>query len=542
VAVTSGTEALAAALIFGLVNLLSSGSVDVPVLGRVTTDEGGLGIFAAVVVGVFFLRAALVVAHDTVLYRLCYGAGAELEEALLRGYLTLPPRTIRRRGHAELVRNVHDTVTSVVDDCLIPSVLAVGSILTTIAILAVMISAAPLATVVAGIVFLPVLWLTTRGVRRPVRRLGEAVEASLADSLLAATETLSLAGDIRMAGRAADFGARFGTVRRDLARAYGTDQVIRAFPRLVAETVLVLLVVGYVAVTRARGSETAAVLPTLGLFAYAALRVLPSLISLAGLRHSITASGPAVETILADEPLLRAGSNPPSGAPAPGKMVLQDVTVRLPETGRLVLDRIDLELRRGDVVALVGSNGAGKSTLVDVLAGVLPPDTGAVTVDGRPLEEIEESWPTQVALIPQHVHLLDADIPTNITLDPSGRSVDQRRLATVIEAVGLEPVIDRLGGQTVGEDGRMLSGGERQRVAVARAFYRSAGLLLVDEGTSALDDAARRALVDLVHERRERSISMLVTHDPELVRACTRVIRVEAGRLRPESPAAGAAG
>jgi ABC-type bacteriocin/lantibiotic exporter with double-glycine peptidase domain len=113
-------------------------------------------------------------------------------------------------------------------------------------------------------------------------------------------------------------------------------------------------------------------------------------------------------------------------------------------------------------------------------------------------------------------------------------------LATVIADVGLGPVIDRLGQRSVGEDAGMLSGGERQRIAVARAFYRSAGLLLVDEGTSALDGTARRALVDLVHECREQRIAMLVTHDPELVRACTRVIRVEAGRLWPESPAAGA--
>jgi ABC-type multidrug transport system fused ATPase/permease subunit len=517
------------------------GSVEVPVVGRVTTDERGFEAFALGVAVVFLLRAALVIGHDTVLYRLCYGAGAELEEALLRGYLTLPPRAIRRRGHAELVRNVHDTVTSVVDGCLIPSVLAVGTVLNTIAILIVMMGVAPLVTLAASVVFLPVLWLATRGTRRPMRRLGEDMEASLAKSLLAATETLDLAGDIRRAGRQADFSARFGRVRRDLARAYGSEGAIRAIPRLVAETVLVLFVIGYVAVAAARGTETA-VLPTLGLFAYAALRVLPSLITLAGLVHSIAVSGPAVETILADEPLVRAGSNSPSRGAAPGRLALQDVTVCIPETGRPVLTGVNLELRRGDVVAVVGPNGAGKSTLVDVLAGVLSPDGGLVTVDGRPLEAMESSWSTQVALVPQHVHLLDADIPTNITLDPVGGSVDHGLLAQVIADVGLGPVIDRLGPRTVGEDGRMLSGGERQRVAVARAFYRSAGLLLVDEGTSGLDGSARRALIDLVHTGREERIAMLVTHDPELVRSCTRVIRVEAGRLWPEAPAAGAAG
>jgi ABC-type multidrug transport system fused ATPase/permease subunit len=527
-------EAIAAALVFALANLLATGGIDLPLLGEITIERG-LGAFAVGVVGTFLLRAGFVVLHDYVLYRLCYGAGAEVEEALLRGYLTLPPRELRRRGHSELVRNVHDTVMSVVEDCLIPSVLAIGAVLRAVAIIAVMAGVAPLPTLVAGLLFAPLLWLISRGIRRPARRLGEEVEAALAGSLRTATEALSLAGEIRMAGRSADFGARFGHVRRRLARAGGAEEVIRGIPRLAAETVLVLFVIGYVGVATTRGTE-GAILPTLGLFAYAALRVLPSLIGLVALVHSVAHSGPAVETVLADAPLLVAGAVPAGGQPPPTAIALRGVTVRVPETGRRVLYDVDLDLRRGDVVAVVGPNGAGKSTLMDVLAGVLPPDDGIVAVDGRPIRELEDSWPSQVAMVPQHVHLLDADIPTNVTLDLSGGSTDEARLAAVIEDVGLGPVIERLGNRTVGEDGRTLSGGERQRVAVARALYRSAGVLLVDEGTSALDGTARDALLEMVNLGRDQRITVLVTHDPGLAQACTRVLRVEQGRVREEEP------
>ena len=527
---TSAMEALAAALVFAVVNLLSAGSTHIPVVGQVTVEHRGLALFTLCVTGFFLLRAGLVVLHDSVLYRLCYGAGADLEEALLRGYLTLSPRQIRSRGHADLVRNVHDTVISVVEGCLLPSILAIGKFLSAIGIVGVMVAVAPLPTLVAGAVFAPLLWLISRGVRTPVRRLGEEVEESLASSLRAATETLNLAGDIRMAGRTEDFGARFGQVRRRLARAGGAEEVIRAVPRLAVETVLVLFVIAYLALATADGTPTAA-LPTLGLFGYAALRVMPSLIGLVGLVHSIAHSSPAVETILADEALL----HPPLAAlpagPPPSTMALRGVTVRLPESGRCVLRDVDLTLQRGDVVAVVGPNGAGKSTLLDVLAGALLPASGVVTVDGRPLADRGAAWSGGVAMVPQHVHLLDADIATNVTLDPSGDSAQDPRLAEVLRDVGLQPVIDRLGGRSVGEDGRTLSGGERQRVAVARALYRSAGVLLIDEGTSALDSSARDALRELVDVGRDQRITVLVTHDPELVHACTRVVRVENGRL-----------
>lgn len=530
VALTSGVEALAAASVFALVRLLSSGAVDLPRLGTASLEDGDLPWFAAAVVGVFLLRALLVVLHDWVLYRLSYGAGAEVETSLLRGYLTLPPRQIRTRGQAQLVRNVHDTVMTVVEEGLIPVVLAVGSVLQSVAVVAVMLVVAPWPTLAAALLFAPVLVAISRGLRRPARRLGLQAEAALGDSLHVATETLHLAADIRAAGRSEDFAARFGAVRRELARAGGAEEVLRAFPRLVGETALVLFVLGYVAVATATGRGDA-VLPTIGLFAYAALRVMPHLIGLVGVGHSIAHSGPALRTVVDDEPLMRAGRRVPAAGTPPQVLELSGATVRIPGTGRVVLDAVDLVLRRGDVVAVVGPNGAGKSTLVDVIAGVLPLDAGVVRADGTPLSDLEDSWPSQVAMVPQHVHLLDADIGVNITLDPSGRSSDGARVAAAVAAVGLAPVVERLAGARVGEDGRSLSGGERQRVAVARALHRRAGVLLIDEGTSALDTASRAGFLALVGDRSTERITVLVTHDDELARRCSRVVRVEDGGL-----------
>jgi len=533
VALTSAVEALAAASVFALVRLLSTGSVALPLLGTASLADGDLPGFAAAVIAVFLVRAALVVLHDWLLYRLCYGAGAEVETALLRGYLTLPPRRIRARGQAQLVRNVHDTVMTVVEEGLVPVVLAVGSVLQTVAVLSVMLLVAPVPTLAAALLFAPVLVLISRGLRRPARRLGQQAESALGSSLQVATETLHLAADIRAAGRSEDFAARFGVVRRELARAGGAEEVLRAFPRLVGETTLVAFVLGYVAVATAAG-QAEAVLPTIGLFAYAALRVLPHLIGLVGTAHSVAHSGPALRTVLADEPLIRAGRRTARPGSPPATVELRGATVRIPGTGRAVLDGVDLLLRRGDVVAVVGPNGAGKSTLVDVIAGVLPLDAGVVCADGTPLTELEDVWATQVAMVPQHVHLLDADVGVNVTLDPSGRSSDGPRVTAALDAVGLAPVVQRLAGASIGEDGRSLSGGERQRVAVARALHRQAGVLLIDEGTSALDTASRAGFLALVGNRSEERITVLVTHDAELARSCSRVVRVEGGALHEE--------
>lgn len=540
VLLTTVVEAAAASLVFVLADLLASGSTTVPLVGTLSVEGDSLTPLALAVAGLFIVRALLVLTQSQVLHRACYGAGADVEERLLRSYLSLSPRELHRRGKAELVRNVHDTVMLVVEGALIPVVMSVGLGLRVLSIGAVMVSVAPWPSVFAIALFAPGLWLLSRCLRSPDRRLGEEVEASLGESLKVATETLNLATELRMAGRVDDFSRRFGDVRRKLARAAATDEVLGGLPRIAAETLLVFFVVAYIAVSVAR-DQTDTALPTLGLFAYAALRLLPSVVGIVGLVQSVRHTGSALETLSAHLPLLAAGSAPGPGRtrqPAPATIELRDVTVRHEDALPPALDAVQLVLRRGDVVAVVGHNGSGKSTLIDVLSGQLLPQSGSVLVDGRAMDEAGDRWLQHVGLVAQHVQLLDADVLTNVTLALAASGDEQEQARRVLRLVGAGPLDTGapLGeGPRLGEDGRLLSGGERQKISLARALYRNVHLLMIDEGTSALDPEARAAVLAAVAVGSKDRITVLVTHDPAVAGACTRVLRLTAGRLAEQS-------
>lgn len=528
VALTTVAEAAATLLVFLLVAVLAAGSPDLPLVGEVTLGGDSTLPFAAGVAVFFAMRGLLVVVQDAVLYRLCYGAGARLEEELLLGYLQLPPAEAGRRGRAQLVRNVHDTVITVVEGALIPLVRGTGLLLRAAAIAAVMVVTAPQPALLAVAVFAPALWLLVRALRGPLRRVGEEVEASLEESLRRATETLDLAPEVALAGRAPAFARRFAAVRERLAAAAGTEEVLRGVPRVVGESLLVLFVVCYLALSASRGL-TEEVLPTLALFAYSALRLLPSVLSVVAMVNSLRVTGPALETVVSDVRLVRALAGPRGPGLRVAEVALRGVVVCHPGAPAPALDGVDLTLRRGDVVSVLGANGAGKSTLVELLAGLREPDAGEVLLDGRRRTE-----PLDVALVAQHVRLLDASIPGNVTLDADLDAEGERRLARVLDEAGLRPVIDRLPhgvDGSVGEGGAALSGGERQRVALARAAFRDASVLLYDEATSALDADSRRALADLVLRSRHGRITVVVTHDEELARRCTRAVLLDRGRV-----------
>lgn len=538
--VVTGAEAVGAYLVYALVDALSSGSIEVPVLGRIASDDGSMPRFA-ILAGLFFAaRAGLAVVLELVLNRRCFGAGADLERRLLRGYLLMPVDAQRRRGHAELVRTVHDSVVMVVQGGLIPMLTAAALWLKVGAIVIVMLVASPGPTLAAALVLGPLLVLMGKLIRPVVHRYGKQVEDSLARSLGVATETLRLAPEVRLGGRVEHFSGRFGSVRDHLATVMAAEETLRKVPRILGETILILFVAGYLAVAALSG-DAASTLPTVGLFAYAGLRVLPSLISVVGLVHAIHYTRPALENVVADAHLLiDEPVTDRSGAGTPASTIeLRDVTLHHEGALRPALDAIDLTLQPGDVVALIGSNGAGKSTLAELLTGLIDPTSGTILVDGTPLADRRDAWLSTVGLVAQQVHLLDDDVATNVALtgDPADR--DEHAVDAAIDRAGLADVVAGLPHGTrsvLGEDGGQLSGGERQRMALARGLYREASVLVIDEGTSALDAASSANLADAVTESHPGRLTILVTHDRELARRCTRVIHLEQGRIVADGP------
>jgi len=295
------------------------------------------------------------------------------------------------------------------------------------------------------------------------------------------------------------------------------------------------------------GSDMAALIPTLALFGAAFLRLRATISQIVNGMTLVRYSIAAVDPIFDDLKLLQGVVSLPSAPDASGLAPQETTALRLKHTIRLdgvtyaypntetpAICDIDLTIMKGTSVAFVGKTGSGKTTLVNVLLGLLKPQRGCITVDGKDIHSNLRGWQANIGYIPQTIFLLDDTIRCNIALGLRDEEIDEKKIWTTIRAAQLENFVRSLedGVETVvGERGVRLSGGQRQRIGLARALYHNPEVLIMDEATSSLDNHTESLVMDALEDLKEERTFIMIAHRLSTVRNCDRLYFMKDGRI-----------
>ena len=270
-------------------------------------------------------------------------------------------------------------------------------------------------------------------------------------------------------------------------------------------------------------------------FLTAALLLLPAL------RHLAALNGPIARMAAGAESVFRMIDLPPeveTGAReidrVSGHVAFSGVTFRYPETAADALQDFSLDVKAGEMIALVGPSGAGKTTVVNLLPRFLRPTAGKILLDGVPVDELSlASLRRQLALVSQDVVLFDDTIAANIAYGGK-RGAPMERIRAAAEAAYLLPFIESLpqGFETrIGENAVKLSGGQRQRLSIARAILKDAPILLLDEATSALDSESERYIQASLERLMRGRTTFVVAHRLSTIERAHRIVVLEQGRI-----------
>ena len=390
----------------------------------------------------------------------------------------------------------------------------------------------PWIAVAAGAIGLAVL-LAYRGIRRRAATLGDelteafdTVHAQLNEGLGALRIIKSFAREDHAFRR----GSRAFAGLRETQRMFLRDAAL-AQASLQVGGALCLAALVWLATAR-WGAGAAQILPLVALFA----RALPLIGALqhalqhwAHARPAADATIALIESAEAQREPAQPGASPPD---LRREIALDSVTVNYAGRDSGALENATVVFPIGSITALIGPSGAGKSTLADLVAGLIAPDAGLVTVDGVPLEGPERrAWRTRVTYVQQEPVLFSGTVRENLAWADPGAT--EARMAATLTAASADFVHALPEGidTRVGDGGNQLSGGERQRIVLARALLRDPSLLILDEAASALDIESEARIAEAIARLRGRLTVIVIGHRGVLVEVADRAVRLEAGRI-----------
>ena len=478
--------------------------------------------------------------------RLAAAIGSDLSCEAYRRTLYQPYAVHLARNSSELIASISTDVNRVIGLVLNPLLLLLSSGLIAVSLVATLLAIDAAIALGTGLVVTGVYVATMAASQSPLQRLGRQQVFLNQRLIQALQEGLGAIRDVLLDGRQSFYGALYRQADHPLRRAGADTSFLSTYPRLVLEPTGMALIAfaGYVLV-RQQGVGRA--LPLLGALALGAQRLLPMAQKVyEGWAQSRSAKESLASVLqLLNQPL-PADRALPHQEPHPFRegITLEGIRFRYAPSLSEVLQGLNLEIRRGERVGLIGSTGSGKSTIIDLLMGLLIPTAGRILVDGEDLHDpsIPErlaSWRAAIAHVPQSIYLADRSIAENIAFGVQLDQIDQVRLKRAAQQAQIASFIESSpqGYHTfVGERGIRLSGGQRQRIGIARALYKNAQVLVFDEATSALDSATEQTVMKAIELLTRDLTIVMIAHRLSTLRRCDRVIRIERGFVVCDAP------
>lgn len=468
--------------------------------------------------------------------RYTFSLAAELSEQAYRKCLYQPYAVQLQRNSGTIIDGVINKTMAVTTNVVSQILTLMTSVLIGTSILVTLVVTDPVVAAITGGTFAAIYTGITLTVRGHLKQNGDIVARESIRAIRAVQEGLGGIRDVLIDSTQDTYAQIFRAADRPAKMAMGRTAVIAGSPRFIVETLGMILIATLSYFLMGQGSGVGTAIPTLGVLALGAQRLMPML----------QQSYAAIATIRGSEASLREVIgllDQPDQTEQSTEIITFKSEIRLTGVGYQyatgatpVLRDVSLTVAKGSRIGVFGATGGGKSTTLDVIMGLLAPDSGSLIVDGLEITEGRQaSWRRHIAHVPQAIYLSDSTIAENIAFGWRRDEIDMDRLRTAARSAQIDRTIESwpAGYDTiVGERGMRISGGQRQRIGVARALYKQSDLIILDEATSALDSTTEHALMQSVEALGDEVTIIMVAHRLSTLRNCDILIEIENGRVK----------
>lgn len=446
-----------------------------------------------------------------------------------------PYKEIIQKNSSEILAGAHKA-RELVGYLIQPVLTMVSSVLVLCAVLMTVIAVQP-TVAISGIVGFGGLYLFATTIsNRLLQRNSITYAKELGQVNKVIQEGVGGIRDVIIDGTQPTFTRLYRSALSKMQAAAASNVIISQMPRYFIEMFGLILLAGISYLMINRNENFVSAIPTLGVIALAAQRLLPLIqqtyAAYATIRGAYHSASDALD--LLDQPILQTQRLvDPWGMSFKSLLKVEKLTFGYAPDKKIILKEVNLEIRPGEKVGIIGVTGSGKSTLVDLLMGLLLPTSGTIYIDGEKLSEANiRNWQRFISHVPQSIFLADSTIAQNIALGVENNDIDMNRVEEAARIAQISKDIESFpdGYQTrVGERGLLLSGGQKQRIGLARAIYKRSQVIVLDEATSALDLKTETEVMDAIDRIGDDATLLIIAHRIGTLQKCDKLIQLTDG-------------
>ena len=480
---------------------------------------------------IFFLKTLVNLFLNFYQGKILFFTKSELSLKLMKGYLKMPRVFHMRTNTSQLIRNVTIEIDNIINALLSSLIIllettilvGLGLFLLFVNYKITLISFFSLgifSLIISKINRRRSISLGKKRIQFVNKRLKNIIEA------FTGSKTFAITGSIN------NIIQNFNVNNTQIAKIAHKNFFRNSLPRPLFELFTILIIIIFFYNSQQKGIELNSLIPTIGVFFAAVYRLIPSFTRIMSSAQNFQFNIQPVSSISSDfNKFQNIKQNDDKKLNFDKSLELKNVFFSYDgQIDKLIFKDLNLSIKKGSKIGIVGPSGSGKSTFLDLMMGILPTKKGEILIDGKNLIGREKGWQKNIGCVPQDVFIIDDSLKKNIAFGEENSEIDSQKLAKAISVSGLENFVENLESKentVIGERGSRISGGQRQRIGIARAFYHDPEILILDEATNALDVLTEQKIINEIFLNDKKKTIVLCTHNHKNLKNCDFIYEIK---------------
>lgn len=503
------------------------------------STKGFLAFLSVCIIFIYIIKNVYLIIEKSYIYKFSFNTQMRLSTKLLVAYMKAPYTFHLNQNIATLQRSLQEDANYFMQVILYFFELLAEIVTCIVLGIFLLVISKSITIIVVGLLFMCVgLFLLIT--RKYTKKLGQNNQIFRGKVFQWMNQALGGIKEIKILDREQYFSNEYQKYYAKYARGLRINRIISVLPKYIVESVCISGLLLAIIVKMFLGeADFIYYIPQLAVFAVAALRLMPSVGRINEHTSNILYALPSVDLVYHDLTAIEAYAEKRDEEVVEAwnlekEIRIENVTYFYPDVEEPVIENADFVIPKGKTVAFIGASGAGKTTMVDIILGLLEPQTGQIMADGLDVHKKPKTFHTQVGYIPQVIYLSDDTIRNNIAFGVPESEIVEEAVKAAVEKAQLTEFISSLpnGLNTiVGDRGVRLSGGQRQRIGIARALYHDPEILVLDEATSALDNDTEAAVMEAIENLQGMKTMLIIAHRLTTIRNVDIIYEVENGKI-----------